>query len=74
MLARQAEVMELLRAHPHSTIAELVEITCPKDRHERVTRKNNFSNKLHHLKRFGMAAFVPSEKGVERRWYPIEEE
>lgn len=70
----QAEVLKLVRLHPYATIAELVEASCPKDRHEGVCRKNNFSNKLHHLRRFGLVEFVPAERGVEKRWYAITEE
>lgn len=73
-MANQAEVLELLRANPYSTIAELVEASCPKDRHERVTRKGNFSNKLHHLKRFGLAAMAQGGDTEQIRWYAIEEE
>lgn len=69
----QAEVLTLLRAHPNATIAELVEASGPKDRHDRVCRKNNFSNKLHHLRRFGLAEFTPAERGVEKRWYATTE-
>lgn len=71
-MMNQQEVLTLVRENPNSTIAELVEVSCPKDRHERVTRKNNFSNKLHHLKRFGLVDSAPVERGVERRWYAVE--
>jgi hypothetical protein len=72
-MANQAEVLRLLREHPHATIAELVEASNPKDRHARVCMKNNFSNKLHHLRRFGLAEFTIPETGIEKRWYATTE-
>ena len=69
----QAEVLEVLRAHPYSTIAELAETVSPKDRHEKIQRMSNLSNKLHHLKRFGLAATIQDEEIRQNRWYATEE-
>ena len=71
-MMNQQEVLMLVRENPNSTVAELVEASGPRDRHDRVCRKNNVSNKLHHLKRFGLVDSAPVERGVERRWYAVE--
>lgn len=69
----QAEALELLRRHPDSTIPELVSTMSPKSKVAATRLRDNLSNKLHHLKRFGLAAMRVDENCREIRWYPTEE-
>ena len=62
----------MVRENPNSTVAELVEAMGPKDGHDRVCKKSNVSNKLRHLKRFGLVDATPVGRGVEKRWYVVE--
>lgn len=69
----QAEALELLKRYPDSTVSELVNTMNPESRIAATRMRDNLNNKLHHLKRFGLAAMRVGEDRREIRWYPTEE-